>query len=73
MKGFEYVSLIGKFDERMMIHKKCTRIESQREKNQEWVLMLVGRCWQRRSVLVGRRSPYLWVLILVVEIAGCGG
>ena len=31
-EGFEYVSLIGKFDEKMMIYNKCTRIESQREK-----------------------------------------
>ena len=32
LKGFEHVRLIGKFDERMMIYTKCTRIESQREK-----------------------------------------
>ena len=32
LKGFEYICLIGKFDERMMIYNKCTRIESQREK-----------------------------------------
>ena len=32
LKGFEYIRLIGKFDERMMIYNKCTRIESQREK-----------------------------------------
>ena len=32
LKGFEYVRLFGKFDLRMMIYNKCTRIESQREK-----------------------------------------
>ena len=32
LKGFEYECLIGKFDKRMMIYNKCTRIESQREK-----------------------------------------
>ena len=32
LKGFENGRLIGKFDERMMIYNKCTRIESQREK-----------------------------------------
>ena len=43
LKGFEYVSLIGKFDERMMIYKKCTRIESQREKNQTGNMELIGK------------------------------
>ena len=32
LKGFEYARLFGKFDLRMMIYNKCTRIESQREK-----------------------------------------
>ena len=40
------------------------------------VLMLVDQCWLARSMLMGQRSPCLWVLILVVlvvEIVACGG
>ena len=43
LKGFEYVRLIGKFDERMMIYNKCTRIESQKRKNQTGNMELIGK------------------------------